>query len=344
MFKVFYNLSSDLIDRAAGNVGLFDVLTASKINICTELGQLRGEKIDVAYINYDEKLLSQISDLQIKKISVVTRGDDDIVIPKNFIKYSSEQMMLLGKKCYNIIMNHKNYKTDNEIIIIGDENIYQDVVRNIYTLFGNVITCTMNKQNIAELDTHIQSRMLPNTGNIYFTVYKMLEGLGKCVIRKNIIKVNSNEYFSDLSPILYNLQSDNKLIITNLNVKRVSSLKFSIGEHLIAGKYDQLAMMFSNAMGILNNKVCDIRKKLRLEYNPEQILVLGYLKDSIDYIAAKTDTYVKQIMMKHFTIIPIDELGAYRIPCGPKHILMSGKNMNKDLYASLCEVKMINDI
>lgn len=88
MFKVFYNLPNDLIDRKNGNFGLLDILQFGKHNVLTELGQLKGEKIDMIYMMQDEKLLSQVGELQVKKISVFSKGDDDIVIPKNFVKFS----------------------------------------------------------------------------------------------------------------------------------------------------------------------------------------------------------------------------------------------------------------
>lgn len=343
MLKVFYNLQNDLIDRQSGNIGLLDILQASKCNIYTELSQLKGEKIDMAYININDQLLSQLGELQIKKISIITKNDDDVIVPRNFVKYSSDLMVSQNGKYYNIILNHKNFKTDNEIIILGEDNVYQDVVRNMYSLFGNVITNTMGKYSIQELTATVKSRNLPNSGNIYFSVYTMLEGLKKCVIKKNIIKVRPDEHFADLNPIISSLQTDDRLVITNLHVRKVTKLKFSIGEHLLAGKFEQISTMYSNAMSILNNKVTEMRKKIRLEYAPEQILVLGYLKDSLDFIGAKTDAYVKKTMIKYFNVIPIDELGNFRVPIG-KQVLISGKTMNKELYVTACEIKSLNDI
>lgn len=343
MLKVFYNIQNDLIDRQSGNIGLLDILQVSKCNIYTELSQLKGEKIDMAYINNNDQLLSQLGELQIKKISIIAKNEDDVIVPRNFVKYSSDLMASQNGKFHNVILNHKIYKTDNEIILLGEDNIYQDVARNLYSLFGNVITSTMSKYNIPELTATVKSRNLPNCGNIYFTVFTMLEGLKKCVIKKNVIKVRPDEHFADLNPIISSLQTDDRLVITNLHVRKVSKLKFSIGDHLLAGKFEQIYTMYSNAMGILNNKVTEMRKKIRLEYAPEQILVLGYLKDSLDFIGAKTETYVKKTMIKYFNIVPIDDLGNFRVPVG-NQVLISGKTMNKELYASVCEVKSLNDI
>lgn len=344
MLKVYYNLQNDFVDRSLGNIGLLDVLQSTKCNIYTETNQLRGEKIDIAYMNYDEKTLSLIGDLQIKKISIVIKGDDeDIVVPRNFVKYSSDRMMQQTGKYFNVILNNKNYKTDNEIIMMGDDDVHQDVVRNIYTLFGNVITSTSKKYDMDALNAHIMSRNLPNSGNVYNNVYLMLEGLKKCVIQKNIVKVRPDEHFSDLSPIIKSLQADDKLVITNLHLQKVSKIKFSFGDHIIAGKYEQLLLMYTNAMNILNNKVTEMRKKIRLEYTPEQILILGYLKDTFDFIGAKTETYAKQVMVKHFNVVPIDDLGNYRVKIGNK-LLTSGKTHDKELYTSVCYIKQITDI
>ena len=341
MFKVFYNLQNDIVDRQSGNIGILDVLQSMKCNIYTEISQLRGEKIDMAYITHNDQLISQLGDLQIKKISIITKYEDDIIVPRQFVKYSSDMVVTQGKFC-NVILNNKSYKTENEILINGEDNNFQDVIRNIYSLFGNVITCTMGKYNIEELMTTVRTRNLPNCGNIYFHVYGMLDGLKKCVIKKNIIKVLSSEYYTDLSPIISSIASG-KIVITNIDAQKVSKLKFSIGNHIIAGKFEHIFEMYDGAMTILNNKVTEMRKKIRLEYVPEQILVLGYIKNSLDYIGAKNDDYVRKIMDTKFHMVSIEELGNYRIQVG-KQFLVSGKSINKELYTSVCTVKSFNDV
>lgn len=342
MFKVFYNLPNDITDRTIGNIGILDILQTGKCHVYPEQSQVRGEKIDIAYIMYDERLLLQLSEQNIKKISIFSKGDDDIVIPKNFVKYSSELVTSMNGKYYNVILNNRTYKTDNEILIVGDENVYQDVLRNIYSLFGNVIMCITNKYK-AEIDAHIASRHLPNSGGIYYTVYSALEGLKKCTIKKNVIKVRSDEHFSDFSPIITYMQTDDKIVITNASIKKVAERKFSIGDHIIAGKYEQISKMYSSAMNILNNKVNDMRKKLRIEYTPEQILVVGYLQDKLDFIGAKNEKYVRELMIDNFHVVQIDELGNYMIPCGDKK-LQSGKQLDKELYSTVCQIKTIEDI
>lgn len=343
MLKVFYGLSNDIVDRSAGNTGIIDLLkNINKCNIYPEISQIKGEKIDIAYVFYSEQLLSQLGEQNIKKISIFSKGDDDIVIPKNFVKYSSELITSMGGKYYNIVLNNRNYKTDNEIIVVGDDEQYQDVIKNVYSLFGNVIVSNIKKYKV-EVDAVISSRHLPNSGGIYYNVYAILEGLKRCVIKKNIVKVRPDEYFADLNPIFAYLQNNNKIVVTNAYMPKISKLKFSIGDHLIAGKYEQMMKMYSGALGMLNNKVNDMRKKLRIEYTPEQIMVVGYLHDRIDFIGAKNDNYIKELMTKNFHVIPINEFGYFMIPCG-KFKLIAGKQIDKELYNSVCEINSIDDI
>lgn len=343
MLKVFYDLRNDIVDRSAGYVGIIDLLkNINKCNIYPELCQIKGEKIDIAYIFYNETLLSQLGEQNIKKISIFSKGDDDIVIPKKFVKYSSELMVTLGGKYYNIILNNKTYKTDNEIIIVGDDDPYQDVIKNIYSLFGNVIVSTLKKYK-QEIDALISSRNLPNSGGIYYNTYTVLEGLKKCIIKKNIVKVRNDEYFADLNPVFTYLQNNNKIVLTNAFMPKVTKLKFGISDHLIAGKYEQLIKLYSGALNLLNNKVNEMRKKLRIEYTPEQILVVGYLQDKIDFIGAKNNKYIKELMIDNFHIIPLDDFGNYMIPCG-KQKLISGTQLNKELYSLVCEVNSIENI
>lgn len=342
MSKIFYYLPNDIIDRTI-HIGLLDVLQANKYTILLEPAQLKGERIDIAYIAYNEQLMSQIGDMNIRKISLIVKGDDDIIVPRNFIKYSSDLMETPTGKYYNVILNNRNYKTDIEIIIQGVDNVYQDVVRNIYTLYGNVITCTMKKYNIAEIETQVKMRSIPNSGNVYCNVHCMVEGLKQCTIRKYVIKVRPDEHFSEITPVLNSLQNDDRIVITNLYAKKVSQSKYSICDHFIAGKFEQLLQMYVNAQSILNNRICDIRKKMRLEYTPDQIITVGYLKDVINYIGSRDEQCVKNTMVKYFNMIPIDELGHFRVPVG-NQIMVSGKTLSRDTYDMVCPFKTIDKL
>lgn len=343
MFKVFYGLQHDIVDRTTGNQGLIDIFQLNKVTIMTELSQMKGEKVDVAYIVYNDQLLSQLNDLNIKKISVISKGTDDIIVPKNFVKASSDPMLIPNGKFYNIILNNKTYKTDVEFVIQGDDNIYQDVVRNVYILYGNVITSTTSMCNIEQVISKVKGNNIPNPSGLYCNIHCALCGLNKCTIRKYVIKVKPDEHFFDMNPIITYLQSNDKMVFTNIFTPKVSQLKYSLCDHVIAGKHEQLMMMFANAHGILNNRVSEMRKKLRIEYTPEQILIVGYLKNRLDCFGSKDEKVVKDTMVNNFHIIPIDELGSYRIPCGRK-CLMSGKTFDKELYSGVCSIKTINDI
>jgi hypothetical protein len=346
MFKVFYGLPNDIIDRTSGNIGIIDVLQANKVNILTEPSQMKGEKIDMAYIVYSEALLSQIGELNIKKISIISKHSDDIIVPKNFTKYSSDIMETPHGTFYNIILNHKTYKTEVEIIIHGIDDPHQDVVRNIYALYGNVITSTYNKCIDEAITNRVKSCNLPNPSGIYYNVLSMIEGINKCEIKKYVIKVRTDGHVSDLSPIITLLQtpmSDDKIITINTYVPKVSQLRYSICDHIIAGKFENVRTMYVNALGILNNRIAEMRKKLKLEYTPEQILVVGYLKDKLNYVGSNKLDIVKQTMIKYFHIVNIDELGHYMIPSG-KRYLISGKNIDKEMYKKICTVKSIEDI
>lgn len=339
MIKVYYGLVSDIVEKGNGNISLLDVLQKNKYTIYTELSQLRSEKIEIAYINYNETVLTQICDLNIKKISVFTKGDDNIIVPRNFVKYSSNAM-IYPSGFYNIILNNIKYKPDNEIIITGKGDKLQDLLRNIYSMFGNVIMSVIGNYDVDAVKSYILSRSIPNTGDIYFNAFTALEGLKRCVTKKNIVIMRCYEIFTDITAIIQALQSNEKIVITNAGTRKVSKLKYNIGDHIIAGKYSQIFSMYSNAINILNNKVCEMRKKLRIEYTPEQILTVSCLFDKIDYMASRDEKYVRELLQKNFIMVDIDALGTYKIPWGQSYFT----NGNKEIYAQLCEIKNINDI
>lgn len=315
----------------------------NKFHVITELPALKTEKVAIAYIVYDEHLLMQLSELNINKISVFSKGDDDIIIPRNYTKFSSDPMLSSTGKYFNIILNHKNFRPDVEILVHGEENPTQDVTRNLYSAFGNVIMCTYNATRKAEMEFQIVARNYPNPGNIYYDTQTILEGLGKCIFKKYVIKVKADEYFSNLQPIISFLSSTDKVVFVNASFKKISDFKFGISQHLIAGKFEQLEQMFRTTFETLNNRIDKLRKKLHLSYSPEQLLALGYLSDKIDFVMAKDDKYVKDIMVKHFHIFNIDDLGNYSLCIGDK-ILTNNKSFDRNLYISACEVKTLNDI
>lgn len=344
MFKVFYSLPNDIVDKSTARVGLIDILNSGKCRVYTELNQIKGERIDLAYVMDDEKLLSQLGEQVVRKISVFTKGDDDIVIPKNFVKYSSEKMLSMSGNYYNVILNNKSYRTEVEILIIGEDNPYQDLLRNFYSLFGNVIMNTYGKYNLGDLRNQITTRSIPNSGNIYFNVTSVLDGINKCIMKKIIIKSKTNEHITDLQPMIAYLQSNNKIVTTNVEFRKTATRKFSMSDHIVAGKYETMLKMYSNAKEILKNKVCEMRKKLRLDYTPEQILTVGYLKDKMDFMASANDSdYVQTLMKQSFQVYPIEEVGNFFFPFG-KQNLVSGKQMNRELYSVVCEIKTIEDV
>lgn len=357
MVKVFYNLFNDLVEQQAGNIRLLDILIENKCDMLTEIAQLRGNKIDVAYIMYNEQLILQLNEYQIKKMSIFVKGDDDIIVPKNFVKHSSDKMEAMGGKYYNVVLNNKNYRTDTEIILTGPDCVYQDIVRNVYLMYGNVITSTMNKYNPDDLALQVKTRNLPNAGNIYFNVLMVLEGLKKCVVKNNVIKVRNDEHFANLQPVINYLNEEEKIVMTNFTLQKVSQLKFSLSDHLLAGKYENMLLMYSTAMDVLKNKITDLRKKLRLEYTPEQILAVSYLKNILDYNAAKDESYVRKIMTEKFHIISINDLGNYKLINADQVLtnmkvvlketnreIENQKNSKKEIVANLCLIKDINDL
>lgn len=340
MAKVYYNLPNDITDKST-HIGLSDILKRHGIVTYTEMGILKGEVIDIAYILYDETLLSRLADMKIKKISIFSKGDDNIFVPKNFARYSSDKMQSMSNT-YNIILNNRNYKTENEIIMCGYDTIHQDIIRNIYAIYGNVITCSYSKFDINSLETSTRSRNIPNTDGMYYNTYAMLEGLKLCTIKKNIIKVGTNGNVSDLKPIITSIQSD-KVAITNIDLKKIATLRYGIGGYIIAGKYDQLLTMFTNTFAILHDKVQSLRRKMRLEYAYEQLLVIGYTKDTFDFMHGLDPNYIKELMNKHFILVSVDDLGYYWIPY-EKHTLTNFPNVQSDVYRQHCSVKSFDEL
>lgn len=342
MFKIFYDMKNDIVEKSGGNNGFLDMLQKSKFTVYTEMAQIRGEKIDAAYIPHNEKTINQLAEIGVKKMSIFSTSVDNVTIPKNYVKVSVDKMVSL-KNCYNIVLNNKNYSTDIEFIIQGEDDAYTDVARNVYILYGNVITSTWSKYDMPSLKARIAASNLPNFNNIYVHVYTTLEGLKKCVIKKFIFRVNSKECYTGLQSVIeYMKNNPDKIICNNVGFKKISqNTKYTISDNLIIGKYDAIMLMYYNAINMLHNKMTDIRKRIRLEFNLGQILAIGYLMGKIDFIQAGNEKYIKEIMLKYFYIFPLEELGQFYLIVHDNPLTTQ---IDKDLYDNVCEVTSINDL
>lgn len=340
MFKIFYGMPSDLIEKSNGVIGLLDIFQKCKFTIYNEIAQLRGEKIDIAYIPNNEKIIAQLVEIGVKKMSIFSNGLDNVVIPKTYTKVSSEATTCF-KNCYNVVLNNKTYVTDVEFVIQGEDDPFTDVARNLYILYGNVITSTWSKHDMVSLKKRIVSSNLPNAGDMYVHVYTTLEGLKQCTLKKYVIRVNAPEFFSGIPQLIECMKTNDKIICNNVGFRKISMCKFGISTGIIAGKYDMVASMYYNSINMLHNRFVDMRKRIRLEFNLSQILALGCLIGKIDFTQSEKDVYVKEIMTKHFYVISLDDLGIFRIPIG-KDILTVP--VNKDLCDKVCEIKTISEI
>jgi hypothetical protein len=266
------------------------ILQELDIDILTRFDQLKGVTIEVAYIDYSDKIITQFQNVNIRKIFVISNITDTVVVPKDFVKFSSNAT---SNGQVIVVLNHKDYITECEIVLNGAVHVNRDMQHMISALYGNTIVNDLINYNLAPIENAIKSRQLPNPNNLYIHVYITLEGLHKCDIRKKVILLQSDVLMVNMEKIMSFVSNSDKLITLDK-----PSTPLGINDTTIAGMHEVLLKMFTNVAQILNNKVIDLRRKLRLEYTPDQIIMMGYMMDKIDYIAARQIEYQRKIVDK----------------------------------------------
>lgn len=173
-----------------------------------------------------------------------------------------------------------------------------------YNKYNVVIsTWTNNKidtSNLPENIRLIQNDMPKHHGhqNIYLQIWSTIYGL-RVVDAKYCIKMRGDEYVSNIEYIYDCIAKDNdKLYTLPIFFRKWTHIPYHISDHLIAGKTDNLKLMFETALH---------RKK----DHPvaEIIFTRGYLEKKIPDIYKKYED--KKMMQEYFDILNLGNLQPY---------------------------------
>lgn len=169
----------------------------------------------------------------------------------------------------------------------------------------NVIISTWkdNKININNLPKNIRVIQNgrpcdPGHQNIYLQIWSTIHGL-RMVDTKYCIKMRADEYVSNIEYI-YNclVKDDNKLYTLPIFFRKWAHIPYHISDHLIAGKTDNLKLMFDTALH-------------RQKDHPmaEVIFTRGYLEKKIPDLYKKYED--KKMMEEYFDILDLNNLKPY---------------------------------
>lgn len=153
----------------------------------------------------------------------------------------------------------------------------------------------------------------------YYHIKNVTEGL-KQFNSDYVIKVRTDEFFSNLNPIFNELENaPNKVVTTNVYLRDQTTTPFNISDHLIASRYTTMYDAFSTLLEFFesylffsqNNKIFHeeaYRAVFGRKYVGPQILLGKAFLHSLGF-----RTLNVKDMYSSFTVVPVSKLGQYVI-------------------------------
>ena len=169
-----------------------------------------------------------------------------------------------------------------------------------------------------------QSKMdkVYNKQNRYLQFLSTFKGLQR-VPTKYSIKIRSDEYYSDLMPIMRMLlQDENKLVTNDVFFRKISYLRYHPSDHIMAAKTDRLKRLMELLM-----YECQFNQN-SLKFAPfdqhdfwlfvEQQIGIKWIEmheriDQQPYKIPSAHDKVKELMIKYFEIVSCSMLGDFYI-------------------------------
>lgn len=238
--------------------------------------------------------------------------------------------------CTDFPQQHK--KTNYTLVIQGPvEKRTKTILEKYQYQHDNIIFSTWSSPELTKLKKefdfkHIQlienelppvTKNINNQGLIYYQCCSSLNGM-EHVLTDYAIKLRSDEYYSDLSPII-NLFDKTKIVTNDIHSSVFSRFPFHISDHLMAGKTSNLLGLFKSAHQILTspreyNKVLHFYKMARSRFKSnsrlhnnsmysEGAFALSYFKYKNIPLNRKTVMSSKDTFKQLFHFVPTSELG-----------------------------------
>lgn len=192
-------------------------------------------------------------------------------------------------------------------------------------------------RHICKYDSKIIAKPLPETEDInnianrYFQFCSLYNGLS-IIDTEYVIKLRSDEYYTNLSPIIEKvLINPNKLITNDVFFRKSKTYKYHPSDHIIAGKTETLLKVFKQC-----KEECE--KQLKIDIVPEQHYASTFIEIMEQESIKKTDTYslpseeklVTELMQKYFDIVPSENLGMFCISKHGEYFINNFKYFTKE--------------
>lgn len=159
----------------------------------------------------------------------------------------------LSDECLDYIPKYFEY-VDEVILSCWDDKNLRERHQRILSLqhtYGDVFKCVLNP--IPSLDL-VKLWMPDQSANYYYQLYSTHKGMEQ-VTAKYTIKMRTDEYYSNLGPLIdIFLKDDEKLVSGNMFFRSVSDYPYHISDHLFLAKSSVLKKSFSLMVEQLNSR------------------------------------------------------------------------------------------
>lgn len=161
-----------------------------------------------------------------------------------------------------------------------------------------------------------------NSQNRYYQFLSTFKGL-QWVQTPYVIKVRSDEYYTDLTPIMrLLLENDDKLVTNDVFFRKIEYLRYHVSDHIMCAKTHRMHQMFKEML-----YDCEFNKN-QLKFAPfsqhdfwlfvEQQIGMKYIElcerqEGVRYKHPSEPEQVKALMMQHFDVVNTGLLGEFYI-------------------------------
>lgn len=217
-------------------------------------------------------------------------------------------IIIQGPLNENSISNIDIYKKYGEVIFVSWAQEFEQSIQLIQKIKDNNIFLLLLPH----------PRFTENSQNIALQVNSVLSGL-KIANNDYVIKLRSDEKYSNLDALIEKLENSNKIITSNIFFRKYRVYPWHISDHIIAGHKIKLLPIFQNcAEFCLNKRQWYLKNKNILNVNrhlvAEQIITLcsiPVLNNTEQVVLWDNEDYCKSFMKNNFDIINVNELGEF---------------------------------
>ncbi len=257
----------------------------------------------------------------------------------NYDIYSNTPM-LIDSKFANIMAVKRDTINREEFTFVlqgpkTSKNL--DIAKNIAFVHGIPLDCTWDDKEFKMLRFEVSRNRYANRQNIFFQTYGTLKGINASTT-KYVIKMRSDEYYSNILPLLHTIKSmPEKIISNNVFARKIIHYPYHISDHVIGGTRENMLAMFETSLDFLKkgklNGIC-----------AEQHLTKCFIHTKGDNCDMKDSRHIKNLTKKHFHIISIKTLGDYEVNARSVNKFTLTNHMSEVEYKKFIDIESIDDM